>query len=250
MGLQQQNKVLLEAELADFLRSSRGSDKQHWSALDVGSPFHYRRQGILYVASQLPPPGREGMSHELLEHLVELVHASRGGTLGLFSSRRAAEEAADYVRARTQLPVGLQGEDSITNLVRQFRDDPAMCLFGTITLWQGVDVPGQSCRLVVIDRIPFPRPDDPLMSARSERVNASGGSGFMAVSAHHAALLLAQGAGRLIRTKDDRGMVAVLDSRIATKRYGGYLRQALPPFWYTESASTALAAMERLAAAE
>ncbi len=250
VGLQQQNKVLLEAELADFLRSSRGSDKQHWSALDVGSPFHYRRQGILYVASQLPPPGREGMSHELLEHLVELVHASRGGTLGLFSSRRAAEEAADYVRARTQLPVGLQGEDSITNLVRQFRDDPAMCLFGTITLWQGVDVPGQSCRLVVIDRIPFPRPDDPLMSARAERINASGGSGFMAVSAHHAALLLAQGAGRLIRTKDDRGMVAVLDSRIATKRYGGYLRQALPPFWYTESASTALAAMERLAAAE
>ncbi|MGZ4639017.1 MAG: ATP-dependent DNA helicase, partial [Actinomycetes bacterium] len=139
-----------------------------------------------------------------------------------------------------------QGEDQTSTLVRQFARDARTCLFGTLSLWQGVDVPGPACQLVVIDRIPFPRPDDPLMSARAQAVSDAGGNGFMAVSATHAALRLAQGAGRLIRSASDRGVVAVLDSRLATARYGGFLRESLPPFWFTTDHATAIGALRRL----
>ena len=149
---------------------------------------------------------------------------------------RAAKAAAEVMRERLDTPVLCQGEDTTSALVRRFTDDPATSLFGTLSLWQGVDVPGPSLSLVLIDRIPFPRPDDPLLTARQRAVAARGGNGFMAVAASHAALLLAQGAGRLLRRADDRGVVAVLDSRMATARYGGYLRASLPPFWATTDA--------------
>lgn len=236
-----------DREAADLV--PRGDDRSRWRGLDVGSPFDYRRQGILYIARDLPPPGREGPSLAMLDHLAELVEASRGGALCLFSSRRAAELAAEHVRARTALPIGLQGEDSLSSLVRTFREDEATSLFGTLSLWQGVDVQGSACRLVTIDRIPFPRPDDPLTAARQERIAQRGGNGFMAVSAQHAALLLAQGAGRLIRSGEDRGMVAVLDPRLATARYGTFLLGAMPPLWRTVDPQVALAALDRLARA-
>jgi ATP-dependent DNA helicase DinG len=131
-------------------------------------------------------------------------------------------------------------------LVKEFAADEATSLFGTLSLWQGVDVPGPSLRLVVIDRIPFPRPDDPLASARTRAADARGGSGFMEVSANHAALLLAQGAGRLLRSMDDRGVVAILDPRLVTKRYGEYLRASLPPFWQTTDPQVVRGALQRL----
>ena len=130
----------------------------------------------------------------------------------------------------------------------RFTEDEPTCLFGTLSLWQGVDVPGPSLRLVVIDRIPFPRPDDPLASARTRATEARGGNGFMEVSAAHAALLLAQGAGRLLRTMDDRGVVAVLDPRLVTKRYGEYLKASLPPFWTTTDPQVVRGALRRLGA--
>jgi ATP-dependent DNA helicase DinG len=155
--------------------------------------------------------------------------------------------AAEALRERLEVPILCQGEDATAELVKQFAADPATCLFGTLSLWQGVDVPGPTCRLVLIDRIPFPRPDDPVRSARSEAVAAAGGNGFMAVSATHAALLLAQGAGRLIRTVEDRGVVAVLDPRLATARYGEYLVRSLPDFWRTTDPAVARSALRRLA---
>lgn len=226
-----------------------GDDAPDWTGLDVGSPFDYPSQGILYVARGLPPPGREGASPASLDELAALVEAAGGRTLGLFSSMRAAEAAAVEMRARLGVPVLCQGDDRTSALVRAFAADPATCLFGTLSLWQGVDVPGESCQLVVIDRIPFPRPDDPLMSARTQAVADAGGNGFMAVSATHAALMLAQGAGRLIRSSTDRGVVAVLDSRLATARYGPFLRSSLPPFWVTTDRDVALGALRRLSAA-
>ncbi|NUU26196.1 MAG: ATP-dependent DNA helicase [Streptomycetaceae bacterium] len=204
-----------------------------WRCLDVGSPYQYPKQGILYVAKHLPPPGRDGMHPATLDELAELVECAGGRTLGLFSSRRAAEAAAEALRDRLKLPVLCQGDDSLAELLKGFSQDASSCLFGTLSLWQGVDVPGPACQLVVMDRIPFPRPDDPLMSARAQAVQQSGGNGFMAVAATHAALLMAQGAGRLIRAADDRGVVAVLDSRLATARYGGFFRASMPDFWYT-----------------
>jgi ATP-dependent DNA helicase DinG len=221
-----------------------------WRGLDVGSPFEHGKAGILYVAAHLPPPGREGTgSAEQLTEIAELVTAAGGRTLGLFSSMRAARAAAEAMSERLSTPVLCQGDDSTPTLVEQFAANPATSLFGTLSLWQGVDVPGPSLSLVIIDRIPFPRPDDPLLSARQRAVAAAGGNGFMAVAASHAALLLAQGAGRLLRGIDDRGVVAVLDSRMATARYGGYLRASLPPFWPTTDAAAVRAALTRLRSA-
>ena len=217
-----------------------------WNALDVGSPFDYPKQGILYIAKHLPPPGRDGTQTEHLDELAALIEAAGGRTLGLFSSMRAARSAAEVIGGRLDFPILCQGEDSLPQLIAKFAADPRTCLFGTLSLWQGVNVPGPSCQLVVMDRIPFPRPDDPLATARQDAVARSGGNGFMAVAAAHAALLLAQGAGRLIRTAGDRGVVAVLDSRLATARYASYLRASLPGFWPTNDSAKVLAALRRL----
>ena len=219
-----------------------------WTGLDVGSPFDHPRRGILYVARHLPPPGRNGLPEDYLTELRELITAAGGRTLGLFSSMRAARQAAGQLRSELDQPLLCQGDDATAQLVRQFAADEATCLFGTLSLWQGVDVPGPALQLVVIDRIPFPRPDDPLASARQRVVAAHGGNGFMTVAVSHAALLLAQGAGRLLRTIEDRGMVAVLDPRLATARYGGFLRASLPPFWVTTDPVVARDALRRLAA--
>ncbi|GLY89835.1 ATP-dependent DNA helicase [Actinoallomurus iriomotensis] len=217
-----------------------------WSGLDVGSPFDHARSGILYIARGLPSPGRDGLPEAYLTELSELIEAAGGRTLGLFSSMRAAKQAAEELKGRIAQPLLCQGEDSTSQLVKRFAEDDATCLFGTLSLWQGVDVPGPSLRLVVIDRIPFPRPDDPLSSARQRAIAARGGNGFMAVAATNAALLLAQGAGRLLRSMDDRGVVAILDPRLATARYGSFLRASLPPFWTTYDSATVKAALRRL----
>ena len=161
---------------------------------------------------------------------------------------RAARQAASELRETLEFPLLCQGDDSTGQLVKEFAADEPTCLFGTLSLWQGVDVPGPSLRLVVIDRIPFPRPDDPLASARARAASSRGGNGFMEVSAAHAALRLAQGAGRLLRSTDDRGVVAVLDPRLVTKRYGEFLRASLPPFWQTTDPAVVRGALRRLAA--
>ena len=224
-----------------------GGDDVKWRGLDVGSPFEHAKSGILYVAAHLPPPGRDGTgSAEQLDEIAALITAAGGRTLGLFSSMRAAKAAAEIMRERLDTPVLCQGEDTTSALVQRFADDAETSLFGTLSLWQGVDVPGPSLSLVLIDRIPFPRPDDPLLTARQRAVAARGGNGFMTIAASHAALLLAQGAGRLLRRVDDRGVVAVLDSRMATARYGGYLRASLPPFWATTDPNRVREALERL----
>ncbi|MDQ3055687.1 MAG: ATP-dependent DNA helicase [Actinomycetota bacterium] len=223
-----------------------GNDAPAWRGQDVGSPFDYPKQGILYVAKHLPPPGRDGLGAPGMDEIAALVQAAGGRTLGLFSSRRAAEAAAQEMRERLDVPVLCQGDDATPTLMAAFAADPRTCLFGTLSLWQGVDVPGPTCQLVLIDRIPFPRPDDPLMSARATAVTRAGGNGFMSVSASHAGLLLAQGSGRLIRTATDRGVVAVLDSRLASARYASFLRASMPAFWSTTDREVVLGALRRL----
>lgn len=226
----------------------RGEGAPEWEGLDVGSPFDYPKQAIAYVAKHLPAPGRDGTPPQAMDELEALIRAAGGRALGLFSSMRAARTAAEEMRERLgeDYPVLLQGEDQTPTLVREFARDARTCLFGTLSLWQGVDVPGSACQLVVIDRIPFPRPDDPLAAARTEEIARHGGNGFMAVSAAHAALRLAQGAGRLVRHDGDRGVVAFLDSRMMTARYAGFLQSSLPPFWPTTDREVVLAALTRL----
>ncbi|HHT32284.1 MAG TPA: ATP-dependent DNA helicase [Corynebacterium sp.] len=245
--------VLTSATLAlggrfDAMAATWGLPKGEWDGMDVGTPFDPAKSGILYVARHLPKPGRDGTDPKVMDEMAELIKAAGGRTLGLFSSRRGAEAAAEEMRTRLPFDVMCQGDDAIGNLVEKFAASENSCLFGTLTLWQGVDVPGPALSLVVIDRIPFPRPDDPLLSARSDAANEAGRSGFMEVSATHAALLMAQGAGRLLRSVDDRGVVAVLDPRLATQRYGSWIAASMPPFWRTTDGATARKALERLVA--
>lgn len=230
----------------DAMGAQWGLPKGKWDSLDAGTPFDPAKSGILYAPKHLPQPGRDGLAPETLEEMRELIMASGGRTLGLFSSKRAAVQAADELRPKLPFPVYVQGEDSIGALVEKFAAKEHSVLFGTLTLWQGVDVPGKSCSLVLMDRIPFPRPDNPLLQARSEAAQAAGRNGFMEVSATHAALLMAQGAGRLLRSATDRGVVAVLDNRVVTKRYGQFLLSSLPPFWRTQDKNTVLGALKRL----
>ena len=245
--------VLTSATLAlggkfDAMAAAWGLPRGEWDGMDVGTPFDPAKSGILYVARHLPKPGRDGTDPKVMDELASLITAAGGRTLGLFSSRRGAEAAAEEMRRRLPFEVLCQGDDAIGNLVEQFTASENSCLFGTLSLWQGVDVPGPSLSLVVIDRIPFPRPDDPLLSARSDAANRAGRSGFMEVSATHAALLMAQGAGRLLRSVDDRGVVAVLDPRLATQRYGSWIAASMPPFWRTTDGAVARSALERLVA--
>ncbi|WIY83652.1 ATP-dependent DNA helicase [Propionimicrobium sp. PCR01-08-3] len=238
VGLRRADRI----ELTD-----EAGDAGNWRAIDVGSPFEYRKQGILYIASSLPNPGRDGIGSAALTELAELIWAADGRTLGLFASQRSAEAAADHLRdALPALKVMCQGQANLSELTRTFITDEHSVLVGTMSLWQGIDVPGDACRLVVIDKIPFPRPDDPLMQARQQAVTKAGGNGFMQVAASHAALLLAQGAGRLIRSSTDRGVVAVLDPRLAKARYGSFLKASLPPFWTTTDSEVAVQALQRL----
>ena len=213
---------------------------------NVGSPFDPANQGILYVAAHLPPPSRGGVNSEILDELVDLVKASGGGALALFSSRAAAIEGARVLREQIDQEVFLQGEDQLGTLLQKFSHDVDSCLVGTLSLWQGIDVRGRACRLVTIDRIPFPVPSDPVVQARTAHVAKAGRNAFREVSLNHAALLLSQGAGRLLRSADDRGMVAILDSRIATRSYGSYLMRSLPQMWPTRDGEIARRSLENL----
>ncbi len=225
-------------------------DPANVQMLDVGSPFDFANQGMLYLPESLPEPGREGPSKEVLEELAELIDAAGGRTLALFSSWRGVEMADEYLRkVLKELPIAIITQkrgDSVGALVEKFAKDETSILLGTISLWQGIDVPGPACTLVAIDRIPFPRPDEPVMSARAAEADAAGGSGFMQVSLPRAALLLAQGTGRLIRSIDDRGVVAILDSRITTKRYGSVLLNSMPPFWRTSDGEVVRNSLQKL----
>ena len=225
-------------------------DPANVQMLDVGSPFDFANQGMLYLPKHIPEPGRDGPSKEALTELGELAEAAGGRTLALFSSWRGVEMADEHLRKvlkELKLPIITQRRgDSVGPLVDKFAADPRSILLGTISLWQGIDVPGPSCTLVVIDRIPFPRPDEPVMAARAAEADEAGGSGFMQVSLPRAALLLAQGTGRLIRSIDDRGVVAILDSRITTKRYGSILLNSMPPFWRTSDAKIIKDSLKRL----
>lgn len=194
--------------------------------LDVGSPFPYPTHALLYCAAHLPDPRRASSTRAIEEELGRLIEAAGGRTLALFTSWRAMQEAAEALRNRLPFRILVQGELPKPALVEAFTGEETACLFATMGFWQGLDVPGPSLSLVTIDRVPFPRPDDPLFEARRER---AGPAAFRVVDLPRAATLLAQGAGRLIRNSDDRGVVAVLDPRLATARYRWDLVRALPP---------------------
>jgi len=190
---------------------------------------HRREQGGAQVRDRLgvhPPHHLSGETGQVGPELAQLLDAAGGRTLALFTSRRATEAAADALAPELPYTLLRQGDLPKGRLLEAFASDETSCLFATLGFWQGVDIPGRALSLVTIDRLPFPRPDDPLLQARRDR---AGGRAFQLVDLPRAATLLAQGAGRLIRNADDRGVVAVLDPRLATASYRGVLLSTLPP---------------------
>ena len=219
--------VLTSATIPMNLGEVLGLEPDEHQAIDVGSPFDFEANGLLYCAKHLPDPRNAGYEPALHEELAALIEAAGGRTLALFTSYRAMDRAAEVLRERLDFEIYTQRDLPKPELLRRFAAEVQSCLFATMSFWQGVDVPGESLSLVTIDRLPFPRPDDPLLEARRERY---GNKAFRLVDLPRAATRLAQGAGRLIRRGDDRGVVAVLDSRMARAGYRWELVRALPPF--------------------
>jgi ATP-dependent DNA helicase DinG len=221
----QRPAVLTSATVAPGFGARLGLPAGSDGLLDVGSPFDYQANGLIYCAARLPRPTDPRWADAAVDELAALVDAAGGRTLALFTSYRAMHRAVEALRERLPYPLIAQGDLPKPALVERFAGDPETCLFATMSFWQGIDVPGPSLSLVSIDRLPFPRPDDPLLQARREHVGAGA---FDAIDVPRAATLLAQGAGRLIRTATDRGAVAVLDPRLATARYGPRIVATLP----------------------
>ena len=219
--------VLTSATIPMNLGDVLGLKPDEHRAVDVGSPFDFEANGLLYCAKHLPDPRNPGYEPALHEEMAVLIEAAGGRTLALFTSYRAMDRAAEVLRNRLDFEIYTQRDLPKPELLRRFAAEVESCLFATMSFWQGVDIPGESLSLVTIDRLPFPRPDDPLLEARRERY---GSEAFRIVDLPRAATRLAQGAGRLIRRGDDRGVVAVLDSRMAKAGYRWDLVRALPPF--------------------
>ena len=218
--------VLTSATIPPRLVERVGLERFPTEELNVGSPFDYRAHALLYVARHLPDRRAPGAEEAMHEELALLLEAAGGRTLALFTSRRATEAAAEALAPELPGTLLLQGDLPKGRLLEEFARDETSCLFATLGFWQGVDIPGRALSMVTIDRLPFPRPDDPLLQARRDR---AGGRAFSLVDLPRAATLLAQGAGRLIRNAEDRGVVAVLDPRLATASYRGVLLSTLPP---------------------
>jgi ATP-dependent DNA helicase DinG len=235
--------VLTSATIPANLAARLGIPRDQVDELDVGSPFDYKSNSLLYVAKHLPDRRDPSAEPAICSELAQLITAAGGRTLALFTSRKFMLEAAEAVRAAVEVTVLVQGDLPKNRLLEQFRANPSTCLFATMGFWQGVDLPGETLSLVTIDRLPFGRPDDPLLNARRER---AGDRAFMVVDVPRAAALLAQGAGRLIRTATDRGVVAVFDSRLATARYREALLAELPPMKRTITLSDVTAFLESI----
>ena len=218
--------VLTSATIPASLTERVGLPAELADVVDVGSPFDYEHNAMLYCAVHLPEPRSPKFTAAMHDELIALITAAGGRTLALFTSWKAMEAAAEMARTRLPFPVMTQRDLPKTALVKAFIDDERSCLFATAGFFQGVDIPGRTLSLVTIDRLPFPRPDDPLLSARRDLLGAKA---FAQIDIPRAATLLAQATGRLIRAATDRGVVAVFDSRLGTANYRWDIVKALPP---------------------
>jgi ATP-dependent DNA helicase DinG len=232
--------VLTSATIPDTLPKNLGLDDcvvDHFE-----SPFDYPNHGLLYVPENFPERNAPGAEAAIIDELVELITAANGRTLALFTNRSVMQRVAEAVEPRLDTEVLVQGTLSRARLIEQFRHSAEASLFAVTSFWQGIDVPGHSLSLVTIDRLPFSVPNDPLAEARREKSDHP----FFEVDLPRATMLLAQGVGRLIRTKDDRGVVAVLDTRLATARYRSAMFKKLPPMRRTREKSQVHAFLKEL----
>lgn len=236
--------ICTSATIPPHFAGAVGLPAEGTDELRLDSPFDYASHTLLYCPPTLPAPGAAGYTEALYDDLAALITAAGGATLALFTSFRALDDAVEELRDRLDVEILSQRDRPKPALIAEFTADRSTCLFATQSFFQGVDVPGDACQLVTIDRIPFPRPDDPLLSARREAI---GPRAFAEVDVPRAATLLAQAAGRLVRRSDDRGVVAVLDSRLATRKsYRWDLINALPPMRRTRDRAEVEAFLEAI----
>jgi ATP-dependent DNA helicase DinG len=226
--------VMTSATIPPRMGERLGLPDGSYDQLDVGSPYAYDEQALLYCPVHLPDPRHADFEPAMHAELTALIEAAEGRTLALFTSWRAMRAAAEAVRRRVGYEVLTQSDLPKPALIERFSKHETSCLFATMGFWQGVDVPGSALSLVTIDRLPFPRPDDPLLQARRAK---AGPGAFELIDIPRAAALLAQGCGRLIRSGTDRGVVAVFDVRLAKARYRWSLVNALPPMRRTRNRS-------------
>ncbi|HSB85893.1 MAG TPA: ATP-dependent DNA helicase, partial [Ilumatobacteraceae bacterium] len=227
----QRTAILTSATLPPAISHRAGLADDTFTQIDVGSPFDYGSNSLLYCAMHLPDPRRAEFAAGVHDELVALINAAGGRTLALFTSWKSMDAAATAVKQRVDVPVLTQRDLPKTALVKKFSEDESACLFATAGFFQGVDIPGRTLSVVAIDRIPFPRPDDPLLSARRELLGATA---FGEIDLPRAATMLAQATGRLIRSANDRGVVAVFDRRLGMANYRWQIIAALPPMRRTK----------------
>jgi ATP-dependent DNA helicase DinG len=203
---------------------------RHWE-----SPYDFANQALLYVPEGLPEPNSPGYTEAVIDAAFPVIEAARGRSFLLFTSLRAME--AGHARLKEKLagagldwPVFLQGTAGKNELLERFRDTPSAILVGSQSFWEGVDVKGDALSLVVIDKLPFNPPDDPVLAARIDQINRAGGNAFMEYQVPRAVITLKQGAGRLIRDENDRGVLMICDPRLISRPYGRRIWKALPPF--------------------
>ena len=218
--------ILTSATIPSNMPARIGLPVDDTVMLDVESPFDYPENSILYCSTSLPEPNSPQFTPRMHDELFHLITAAGGRTLALFTSYKAMDAAVTEMRKRLTVTIFAQNEYQRGQLVRMFTDDETSCLFATASFFQGIDIPGRTLSLVTLDRIPFPRPDDPLLSARRE---ALGDRAFRDIDLPRAATLLAQATGRLIRNASDRGVVAVFDPRLGTKGYRREILATMPP---------------------
>jgi len=217
----------------DFTHFAHRLGLDEAGTLKIDSPFDYEQQSMLYLPQGLPDPQSPAFVGAVIDCAIPLIHASQGGAFLLFTSHRALARAAQILRERwaEEAPYNLyvQGEAPRERLLKQFRDDGSGVLLGTTSFWEGVDVKGEALRLVVIEKLPFASPDDPIVKARIDHLQATGGNAFRDYQLPEAALALKQGVGRLIRSEEDFGVVVICDPRIVGRNYGRVFLSALPP---------------------
>ncbi|HEX5629382.1 MAG TPA: ATP-dependent DNA helicase, partial [Usitatibacteraceae bacterium] len=214
---------------------------RHWE-----SPYDFAGQALLYVPEDLPEPNSPGFTEAVIDAAFPVIEAAQGRAFLLFTSLRAMD--IGHARLKEKLagagldwPVFLQGTAGKNELLERFRDTPNAILLGSQSFWEGVDVKGEALSLVVIDKLPFNPPDDPVLAARIEQINRAGGNAFMQYQVPRAVIALKQGAGRLIRDETDRGVLMICDPRLVSKPYGKRIWRALPPFRRTRSRDDAVA---------
>ncbi|QYY32914.1 ATP-dependent DNA helicase [Cupriavidus pinatubonensis] len=221
------------------------------NSLTLPSPFDYGKQGLLYVPRDMPPPNSPQFTDAVVQAALPLIEAAGGRTFLLCTTLRAVQRASDllydaFAERGLELPLLVQGQASRTELLDRFRELGNAVLVGSQSFWEGVDVRGEALSLVIIDKLPFAPPDDPVLAARMEVLQKKGLSPFAVHQLPHAVITLKQGAGRLIRSESDRGVLAICDTRLVEKPYGRQIWQSLPPFTRTREAPTVVRFLESL----